>query len=747
MLSGRQRKAVPVASSSGDSDDSDELRDFCNKLAKATCSPSASEEDAEASSADTAPEKRLTQETKELLELFSSLRGGPDITRYFNSLPLRERKLLLRAVRRDMGVRQSPTAARSCGKPLFIRIVEFDTVESKLPLGLKVDLLKRYFTPGSSPEKNVQWLETILRIPFGKYAPRISERDLTGSQKLLDSVVYGHPEAKHKLISYMAQLLRNQDSSGLILGLKSYPGVGKTNLVDVGVSRILRRPFYSTSLGGVHDSAFLRGFQYTYEGSEVGYMARCLLHGSIMNPVFFFDELDKVSQTPQGDEIINTLIQITDPTQSKIFQDRYLGSVATLDLSRCIFVFAYNDRSAINPILRDRITEIELHGFSPEDKLIIARDYMIPRIVTDIGFPVDQVPKITDAAISAVIDRYTNEAGVRHLRRILDEIFMELNLHTLMGRASTPSISQMASDATERVWSHIHKMKTSESSSSTSSSTASSVALVEIEHLEQLIRTYKPISIERTSRCRVLGRVNGLFVDGNGCSGILPLEATWVPSAKRASYEMRYTGNLGKVMGESARVAWSVAWNLLDQAKQDEWIRRWHPERTTTTERGILAGRLSGHSTLSGSTHAGDDDLPPVFDTVTPPRRPLVTAEPTGVSRGCLHVHCRDNAMPKDGPSAGVALTILMWSMLTDTPLPQEIAYTGEIGLHGTLLPIGGLQEKLVGAHRAGCTIVVIPQSNVDHLPARVPGTEDSSMRVLPFNTIHEVLSLIRLLI
>lgn len=637
--------------------------------------------------------KPLSRETKDLLQLFSNLRGGPDIVRYFNSLPKEERRSLLQIVRTEMMARKRGTALSPVTKPIFIRILESHI---DLPSGLRMELLKRYFAPGSSsPEKNMQWMETVLRVPFGLFASKITAEDLMGSQQVLDSAIHGHQDAKHKIITYMAQLLRNQDSTGLILGLRSYPGVGKTNLVDSGVSRILKRPFYSSSLGGVHDSSFLRGFQYTYEGSEIGYMARCLIHANIMNPVFFFDELDKISHTAHGDEIVNTLIQITDPIQSKVFQDRYLGSIATLDLSRCIFVFAYNDRALLNPILRDRITEIELQGFSAPDKLIISRDYMIPRILKDIGFPEEQRPTITDRAITEIIDRYTNEAGVRHLKQVLHEILMELNLRLLVEQPED--------------------------------------SLIEEQDVDRLVRTCKPVSIERTTNSRILGRVNGLFVDTGGCSGILPLEATWVPSSKRSSYEMRYTGNLGKVMGESVRVAWSVAWNLLDLHKQDEWIQRWQP---TTVSSG-LAGRASGHSSIADEPVTTARSLPAVFDLSSrPPSEASIPS--TGIARGCLHVHCRDNAIPKDGPSAGVALTVLMWSMLTDIPLPQEIAYTGEIGLHGTLLPIGGLPEKLVGAYRAGCSIVVIPQANIDHLP-EVP----SSMRVIPFTTIQDVISLI----
>lgn len=663
--------------------------------------------------------KPLSSETKELVELFSSLRGGPDIIRYFNSLAVKEQRKLLKLVKSELGL---PVIHRKKGKrhkgvvmpvtgtkPLFVRILE---MSSEAPSGLKAEMLRRYFSPGSSPEKNSQWMEIVLRLPYGLYSPRITEEDLVGAQAVLDSVVYGHQEAKHKLISYLAQLVRNQDSQGLILGLRSAPGLGKTSLIEKGVSKILRRPFFSTSLAGSHDSSFLRGFLQTYEGSECGIFPRWLIQGKVSSGIFFLDELDKISSTPHGSEIMNALIQITDPLQNKVYQDRYLGPIATLDLSRCIFVFAYNDRSLINPILRDRITEIELHGFAPEEKLVIARDYMIPSIIKDISFPEGQVPRITDAAIAACIDRYTTESGLRHLKRVLQEIFMELNLRAIMehteGMGQEPRI-------------------------------------VDVGDIDSLIRSYKPITIERIKKGKVLGRVNGLYVDSSGSSGVLPLEATWIPASKNTSHSMRCTGSLGKVMSESIQVGWSVAWSLLTPEKQEEWICRWYPEkRSRNPSPDGLAGRASGHSTFSDEiiSRSAPIQAPPVFDLTT--RTPVDSGIGTsGVTKGCLHVHSPDGSSPKDGPSAGVALALLLFSMLMELSIDQSLAFTGEISLCGTIMPVGGIPEKLIGAHRAGCAIVIIPEANIPDLPRHIPGSEDGNMKVITFSDIREVISFV----
>jgi ATP-dependent Lon protease len=555
--------------------------------------------------------------------------------------------------------------------------------ESFVPNGLKQEMLSRYLNPGSSPEKTTQWLQTVIKIPYGVYAKQVTREDLSSSLQVLNKAIYGHHEAKHKLRTYIAQLIRNQDSEGLILGIHSYPGVGKTNLVDSGVSQILKRPFYSMSLGGIHDSTFLKGFQFTYESSEPGYIARSIINSKIMNPVFFFDELDKVSKTAQGDEIIDTLIQITDPIQSKIFNDRYLGSTCSLDLSRCVFVFVYNDRTLLNPILRDRLTEIELEGFSDDDKVVIAKDYIVPRVLSDIGLSVKK-HGISEESIRFIIENYTNEAGVRHLRRVIKDIFMEVNMRLLIEGEDTTMVGTLG-----------------------------------ISDIRKLITCHKPVTIDRIIKEKAVGKVNGLFVDCLGRSGILPLQAKWIPASKKSSYTMRCTGNLGKVMGESIQVAWSVAWNILTKKKQQEWLSLWYPQMSKLDDLSIAA-RQSGRSS----------DLQDVFQS------PVVVDSGNSeiCAKDCIHVHCSDNAVPKDGPSAGVAMTILLWSMLMEFPLPQEFAYTGEVDLHGNILSVGGLAEKLVGAKRAGCEIVVIPEANaIVDVPLGIS--------IVPLSSVHQVLA------
>lgn len=614
----------------------------------------------------TIPRTESRRQVDELIEIINKMSsGGPEVISYFSSLPSDQRENILRSMLLEDG--------GGVKKPLLIRIL--DTPEEQS--ATRLELIKRYFSPGSSPEKNMQWIENTLKIPFFKYSQRITQSNLLESKKILDEAVFGHEEAKHKIISYLGQLVRNQDSGGLILGLKSYPGVGKTNLVDAGISKILKRPFFSTSLGGVHDSAFLRGFQYTYEGSEPGYIARCLIQGGVMNPILFFDELDKVSQTAQGDDIINTLVQITDPMQSKTFQDRYFGPAVILDLSRCVFVFAYNDQKPLNTILKDRITEIQLRGFSDTEKFIIAKNYMIPKILKEINFSSPSV-KIDDDVIREIIVKYTDEAGVRHLKRVLNEMFMELNLMNLLN----------LSPITTRVD-------------------------------DSLIKTYRPVIFETVSVVAKGGRVNGLFVDGIGRSGISPFEAVWIPSSKKTPFEMRCTGNLGKIMGESMQVAWSVAWNLLDKEKQQEWLTRWHGDGGG----GAFGGLAGGGSDKSSMSETAAQEV--------------LSYHPVS-GGGCLHIHCRDSSTPKDGPSAGVALTLLMWSMLTDTQIPHDHAFTGEISLHGDVMPIGGLSEKLVGARRAGCKCVIFPDANLQEIAKEFTATTDFAL--LPMKHIKDIL-------
>ena len=280
-----------------------------------------------------------------------------------------------------------------------------------------------------------KWIEGVMKIPFGKYLDlpvgkndkreKISDYISKVSQ-IMENSTFGHLEAKNKIMQVVCQWISNPKSSGNIIALQGPPGIGKTSLVRNGIAKALGRPFHMIALGGATDSTFLEGHNYTYEGSNWGRIASILMDSKIMNPVIFFDELDKVSGTKQGEEIIGVLTHLTDQTQNTNFNDKYFSGI-DLDLSRCLFVFSYNDESLINPILRDRLVKINLNGFGVDDKIEIAKNYLLKELSTNIGLE-DSEFHFSDEVLKDIIQKFTKEEGVRDLRRCLETILLKLNM-------------------------------------------------------------------------------------------------------------------------------------------------------------------------------------------------------------------------------------------------------------------------------------------------------------------------------
>ena len=313
----------------------------------------------------------------------------------------------------------------------------------KIPVNLAVKnnimqkLLQIEMMEPSDPDyfKLNRWIEGILKIPFGKYINLpVSKNDpkdkisnfVSKVSEDMNSSTFGHIDAKNKIMQIVCQWISNQKSMGNVIALQGPPGIGKTSLVRNGISKALNRPFHMIALGGATDSTVLEGHGYTYEGSTWGRIANILMESKVMNPIIFFDELDKVSGTKHGEEIIGVLTHLTDQTQNSAFSDKYFSGI-DLDLSRCLFVFSYNDESAINPILKDRLIRINLNGFSCEDKISIAKEYILKDLVDNIGMdPKDVV--FTDEILRKIVNEYTEEEGVRSLRRCLETILLKLNM-------------------------------------------------------------------------------------------------------------------------------------------------------------------------------------------------------------------------------------------------------------------------------------------------------------------------------
>ena len=326
-------------------------------------------------------------------------------------------------------------------KPYRLTLIDADIpVIYKSIAFKKINSLKYMDEGGGEYYKIKNWVDTFMEIPFGKYKNIPLNIDdgvekchdfMEKSKQTLDDAVYGMDDAKLQIMQMVGQWIANPEAVGSAIAIKGPMGTGKTTLVKDGISKILGREFAFIALGGATDSSFLEGHSYTYEGSTWGKIVDILIQCKSMNPVIYFDELDKVSETPKGEEINGILTHLTDTTQNSKFHDKYFSEL-DFDLSRCLFIFSYNDESKVNPILRDRMYRIQTKGYDVKQKTIIAKNYLIPKIKEQVKFETDDIV-ISDDVIKHIIDKYTeSEQGVRNLKRCLEIIHTKLNLYRLM---------------------------------------------------------------------------------------------------------------------------------------------------------------------------------------------------------------------------------------------------------------------------------------------------------------------------
>ena len=304
----------------------------------------------------------------------------------------------------------------------------------------KIDTLK-YMDPGSGEYFKIKnWVDTFMQIPFGKYknlplsledGVDVSHEFMDNAKKILDEAVFGLDDAKLQVMQMVGQWIVNPAAVGTAIAIKGPMGTGKTTLVKEGISKILKRDFAFIALGGATDSSFLEGHSYTYEGSTWGKIIDIIIQCKCMNPVIYFDELDKVSDTPKGEEIIGILTHLTDTTQNSKFHDKYFSEL-DFDLSRCLFIFSYNDESKVSPILRDRMYRIQTKGYDQKEKTTIAKDYLVKSIQSQVKFKSEDII-IPDDIVKYIVEEHTEkEDGVRNLKRCLEIIHTKLNLYRLM---------------------------------------------------------------------------------------------------------------------------------------------------------------------------------------------------------------------------------------------------------------------------------------------------------------------------
>jgi len=478
----------------------------------------------------------------------------------------------------------------------------------------------------------------------------------------LNNAIHGHTTAKRQLKRIIGQWI-NGKQTGYCFGFEGPPGVGKTSLAKKGLAQCLldetdksHRPFAFIPIGGSCNGSTLSGHNYTYVGSTWGRIVDILMEKKCMNPIIFIDELDKVSRSEHGKEIIGILTHLVDSTQNESFQDKYFNGI-DLDLSKALFIFSYNDPAAIDRILLDRIHRIKFDHLSLEDKLVIANNYLLPEIYTNVGLK--DIIKLSDEILIYIIEQYTYEPGVRKLKEILFEIISEINLSILQ---NTSEYKTIPIEITKDDIKHYYLKERTEVRHSTIHDT-----------------------------CQV-GVINGLWANALGKGGIIPIECYQHPAQN--FMDMRLTGLQGEVMKESMNVAKTLAWKLTSKIKKKRFI-------TETTE-----------SKMQG-----------------------------------IHIHCPEGATPKDGPSAGTAITVTIYSLFNNKKIKNHIAITGEINLQGKVTAIGGLKLKILGGIRAGVTEFIFPKENEKDFKKFMEkyGEKDNVKDITfhPVSNIQEVLALV----
>jgi endopeptidase La len=494
----------------------------------------------------------------------------------------------------------------------------------------------------------------------------INEKKLTlkntikNINKTLDDSIYGHDNAKRQLERVIGQWITGEQS-GYCFGFEGPPGVGKTSLAKNGLSQCLKdkdgvsRPFAFIALGGSSNGSTLSGHNYTYVGSTWGRIVDILMEKKCMNPIIFIDELDKVSRTEHGKEIIGILTHLIDSTQNECFQDKYFNGI-DLDVSKILFVFSYNDALLIDKILLDRIHRIKFNYLTINDKINIVKKYLLPEMYKSMGM--EDIIEFTDDNIKFIINSYTNEAGVRKLKEIIFEIISEINLNLLK---ETTNIIKFPMNVTNH----------------------------DIEKC-YLKEKYKLIK-KTIHNVPQLGVINGLWANSLGIGGIIPIQCSYFPATNLL--DLKLTGMQGDVMKESMSVAKTLAWNLTNKKTRNAFFKNNEKNKN-----------------------------------------------------GGLHIHCPEGAVPKDGPSAGTAITSAIFSLINNKKIKNDVAITGEINLQGCVTEIGGLELKIMGGLKAGIKTFIFPKTNLkdyNKFLEKFPDIDLSDIQFYPVEKIDEVFELL----
>jgi ATP-dependent Lon protease len=477
------------------------------------------------------------------------------------------------------------------------------------------------------------YLEWLTDLPWSKQTE--DNLEIGHARKVLDEDHYDLEKVKDRILEYLAVRKLNPDSPGPILCFVGPPGVGKTSL-GRSIARALGREFQRIAVGGVRDEAEIRGHRRTYIGALPGTIVRALRDAGSRNPVFMIDEIDKMGADFRGDPA-SAMLEVLDPAQNDSFRDHYLD--LEFDLSDVVFIATANVLDTIPGPLLDRMETIELSGYTVEEKRHIARRYLVPRQITANGLKPSKI-EFADVALTAIIEEYTREAGVRNLERQIGTVCRKVARDVAEGKAKG-------------------KVKVSG------------------KKARELLGRRR-VFAEQRRRTKVPGVATGLAWTPVG-GDVLFIEATAMPG----SGKLTITGQLGDVMKESAQAALS-------------WIR------------GHWAEVAPGLGEIWFSEHD-------------------------------IHIHVPAGAVPKDGPSAGVAMTVALASLVSGRSVRNDVAMTGELTLTGQVLPIGGLKEKSLAAQRAGIKRVIVPERNEGDV-AEIPEHELGSLEFVYVDEVSKAI-------
>ena len=324
--------------------------------------------------------------------------------------------------------------------------LRYNIINSNLPLGTKslilqkIDQFEKMNQEENEYQKLYKWINSLSKIPFNCFSklsiemkPTKIQKFLVESYQNLNKTIYGQFNAKNKIMQILAQWISNPQSMGQIIACQGPAGVGKTSLIKNGVSNVLNKPFCFYALGGANDISILEGHSYTYEGATYGRLVEMLMESKVMNPIIFFDELDKISADEKGNNIENLMIHLTDQSQNMNIQDKYFSGIE-LDYSKCLMFFSFNHIEKINPILKDRLTIVKFDGYDIDEKIVILKDYLLNEMIINIGLNSEDII-FDDPIIKYIIEKYSsNEEGMRDTKRVFEELLLKINLLKLLFR-------------------------------------------------------------------------------------------------------------------------------------------------------------------------------------------------------------------------------------------------------------------------------------------------------------------------